>query len=286
MKETSTHLVKSLKGYKLYGTDGALGEVKEFYFDDHHWTVRYLVADTGNWLNDQKVLISPYSIASINGEGKTIDVRLTKKQIEDSPSLATDKPVSKQFEESYYGYYGWPEYWGTGFRWGSYYYPYRGNNLAYLNERPTGEGAWDPHLRSSHDVSGHHVEALDGALGHVEDFVIDEETWAIRYLVIDTRNWWPGKRVLISPKWVDSVSWAESKVFVHLTREAIQSAPEFDTTEGLTRDYETKLHRHYDLPGYWDDEPSVSEKLADEKEEKMLRINRGTGPSSLQKKVY
>ena len=117
------------------------------------------------------------------------------------------------------------------------------------------EKAWDPHLRSTHDVSGYHIQATDGEIGHVEDFIIDDETWAIRYLIIDTRNWWPGKKVLISPQWIERVSWSESKVFVNLSRETIKQSPEYTEESLLTRDYETGLHRHYNRQGYWVDEP-------------------------------
>jgi hypothetical protein len=109
-------------------------------------------------------------------------------------------------------------------------------------------------LRSTHDVSGRHIEAKDGGIGHVEDFIIDDQTWAIRYLVIDTRNWWPGKRVLLAPQWIEDISWGESKVFANLSRENIRQSPEYTETSLLTRDYETRLHRHYDRKGYWIDE--------------------------------
>ena len=127
-------------------------------------------------------------------------------------------------------------------------------------ERSTqGEKAWDPHLRSTHDVSGHHIQATDGEIGHVEDFIIDDETWAIRYLIIDTRNWWPGKKVLVSPRWIERVSWSELKVFVNLPRETIKQSPEYTEESLLTRDYETRLHRHYNRQGYWVDEPAGKE---------------------------
>jgi len=113
------------------------------------------------------------------------------------------------------------------------------------------EKAWDPHLRSTHDVSGHHIQAADGEIGHVDDFIIDDQTWAIRYLIIDTKNWWPGKKVLVSPQWIERVSWSESKVFVNLLRETIKQSPEYTEESLLTRDYETGLHRHYNRQGYW-----------------------------------
>ena len=249
--------VKMLKGYTLDGLDGDIGKVKEFYFDDLHWTIRYLVANTGNWLTDKQVLISPHALASVDREDQNIAINLTKKQIEDSPPLDSDKPVSRQFEEVYYGYYGWPVYWGGPYMWGSY--PYIVNNPDEWRESTQGEKAWDSHLRSTNDVSGHHIQASDGDIGHVEDFIIDDETWAIRYLVIDTRNWWPGKKVLVATQWIESVSWSELKVFVNLTREAIRQSPEYTEESLLTRDYEALLHGHYDRQGYWVDEQAAKE---------------------------
>ena len=243
---------KTLKGYKLDSLDGEIGMVKEFYFDDRHWTIRYLVADTGNWLTGRHVLISPYALVAVVREEQHITIDLTKKQIEDSPSLNSDKPVSRQFEEAYYGYYGWPGYWGGPYMWG--FYPYIVRDREKWKKSTPVEKAWDPHLRSTHDVSGHHIQAEDDEIGHVEDFIIDDETWAIRYLIIDTRNWWPGKKVLVSPQWIERVSWDESKVFVDLPRETIKQSPEYTEESLLTRDYETGLHRHYNRQGYWVDE--------------------------------
>jgi len=246
---------KTLKGYKLNSLDGEIGKVKEFYFDDRHWTIRYLVADTGNWLLERQVLISPYALANVNKEEQYIAIDLTKKQIEDSPSVDSDKPVSRQFEEAYYGYYGWPMYWGGPYMWGSY--PNIERDPKKWRKYTQNEKTWDPHLSSTYDVSGHDIQAIDGEIGHVEDFIIDDETWAIRYLIIDTQNWWPGKKVLVSPQWIERVSWDESKVFVNLLRETIKQSPEYTEESLLTRDYETELHRHYSRQGYWVDEPAA-----------------------------
>jgi hypothetical protein len=247
--------VKSLKGYKLDSLDGEIGGVKEFYFDDQHWAIRYLVADTGNWLMGRQVLISPYALGVVSTEGHSISINLTNKQIEESPSLDSDKPVSRQFEEAYYGYYGWPAYWDGPYLWGSY--PYIVRDREKWARLARGEKAWDPHLRSTHDVDGHNIQATDGEVGHVEDFIVDDRTWAIRYLIIDTRNWWPGKKVLVSPRWIERVSWSESKVFVDLSRGTIKQSPEYTEESLLTRDYEVGLHRHYNRHGYWVDDPAA-----------------------------
>jgi hypothetical protein len=251
------HKAATLKGYRLDGLDGEIGKVREFYFDDQHWAVRYLVADTGTWLSDRQVLISPHALVAVADKEQHVTINLTKRQIEDSPSLANDKPVSRQFEEVYYGYYGWPMYWGGQYMWGEFPHIVRDRQTG--RQYIPGDKAGDPHLRSTHDVSGHHIHASDGDIGHVDDFIIDDEVWAIRYLVIDTRNWWPGRKVLVSPKWIESISWAESKVFVNLSRQTIQQSPEYTDESLLTRDYEGRLHRHYNRKGYWVEE-SVGEK--------------------------
>jgi hypothetical protein len=243
---------KTLEGYKLDSLDGEIGKVKEFYFDDRHWTIRYLVAETGTWLADRQVLISPYALVAVNNERRNIAVDLTKKQIEDSPSLDTDKPVSHQFEQAYYGHYLYPMYWGGPYSWGPYPYPMRDREEWKKSTRP--KKASDHHLRSTYGVSGHHIQALDGEIGHVADFIIDDETWAIRYLIVDTHNWWPGKKVLVSPQWIERVSWGERKVFVNLDRETIKQSPEYTETSLITRDYEIGLHGHYKRKGYWVDE--------------------------------
>ena len=252
---------KTLKGYTLDSLDGEIGKVNEFYFDDQYWTIRYLVADTGNWLTGGQVLISPYALGAVSRDEQHIAIDLTKKQIEDSPSLNSDKPVSRQFEEFYYGYYGWPMYWDGPYVWGSYPYIVRDHEKRrdYTTAYTQAQKAWDPHLRSTYDVSGHHIQASDGEIGHVDDFIIDDETWAIRYLIIDTRNWWPGKKVLVSPQWIEHVSWEESKVFINLHRETIKQSPEYTEEFQLTRDYETGLHRHYNRKGYWVDEPTAKD---------------------------
>ncbi|MEI7728747.1 MAG: PRC-barrel domain-containing protein [Verrucomicrobiota bacterium] len=243
---------KMLKDYKLNSLDGEIGKVEEFYFDDRHWTIRYLVADTGNWLTGRQVLISPYALGTVNREAQHIAIDLTQKQIEEGPCLNSDKPVSRQFEEAYHGHYRWPMYWGGPYVWGAN--PHLVRDRKKWRKTTPDEKPWDPYLRSTDDVNGHLIEATDGEIGHVEDFIIDDETWAIRYLIINTRNWWPGKKVLLSPQWIEHVSWSQSKVFVNLCRATIKQSPEFVAETLLTRDYEVGLHHHYNRQGYWIDE--------------------------------
>jgi hypothetical protein len=241
-----------LKGLTIHATDGQLGTASEFYFDDESWAIRYLTVDTGGWLSDREVLISPYSILRMDMEARRVDVALTKKQVEGSPSIDTRKPVSRQHEASYLNYYGYPYYWGGENLWGPGYYPsgFVVPTLAAQNARVQ-EQSMDSHLRSSEAVQGYHIEAIDGEIGAVNGFIVDDEAWAIRYIEAVTRNWWPGKDVLFSPAWIKRVSWAESKVHVGLTREAIKSCPEYIESRPITRDYENEIHLHYGRPPYW-----------------------------------
>jgi hypothetical protein len=248
---------KTVKGYSLDGSDGKIGSIKEFYFDDQFWAVRYLVAETGKWLPGRQVLISPHALGAIDADKRVISVKLTKKQIELSPDLSSDKPVSRQFEDTYYGYYGWPTYWSGNYMWGPY--PGLVRDSDRVRNLPLPKDRGNPHLRSTREVTGYHISATDGEVGHVTDFIIDDETWAIRYLIVDTLNWWPGKRILLAPRWIDRVSWGESKVFVDLTRALIKDSPDYPGEYVLNRDYENGLHRHYQRDGYWVEEVSVQE---------------------------
>ena len=245
--------VKDLKGYAIGATDGDIGKLDDFYFDDESWTIRYLVAETGNWLMNRKVLISPFAIGKADLSKKRLNVTLTKKQVEESPSIDTDKPVSRQHEASYLDYYGYPYYWIGPYLWGPITYPRLSGVAQKRNEevRALRKEANDLHLRSVSKVTGHHIEATDGHIGHAEDFLIDGETWEIRYLVVDTQNWWPGKKVLVAPLWVSRVSWSDSTVYVDLSREMIKNGPEYHP-KALNRKYEETLYDYYKRPKYWD----------------------------------
>lgn len=234
------HKATTLTRYSLQTLDGEIGKVKDFYFDDRDWSIRYLVADTGEWLVGRQVLISPHSLAGVYGGQERVALKLTKAQIEHSPTLNSDEPVSRQFEQDYAVFFSAPMYWG---------FPHGPGAKAESGE--PGKKHADPDLRSTHDVTGHHVEASDGEIGHVEDFLIDDETWAVRYMIVDTRDWLPGKRVLISPKWIERISWDQREVVVDLSRKLIEQAPEYTDLPPLTRDQEVSLHRHYDRNGYW-----------------------------------
>jgi len=240
---------KTLKGFRLDGLDGGFGSIESFYFDDKYWAVRYLVADTGGWLGGTQVLVSPLARLQVDLEKRSVSVGLTRAQMEKCPPLGSHLPVSQQYEKDYFGYYGFPEYWAGPFLWGAHPYLHPQDPT---RRPPAGsKAAWDPHLRSTAAVTGYHVQASDGAIGHVDDFIIDDDTWAIRYLLVDTRNWWPGRKVLVSPRWIEGVSWPDSTVTLRLTRELVFRSPAYSEQALLTRDYEDDLHRHYNDKGYW-----------------------------------
>jgi uncharacterized protein YrrD len=250
---------KDLIGHRLAAKDGEVGHIKDFYFDDEHWTIRYVVADTGNWLVERAVLISPFALGAIDTpDANTVGINLTKKQIEDCPPIESDKPVSRQYEEEYHTYYGWPGYWSGPLVWGQMTYPDPlANGSAPLILPPSGtvKPSGDPHLRSTDEVRGYHIQALDHEFGHVEDFIVDDRDWMIRYLIVETKSWWHGKQVLLSPEWISSVSWSESRVYIDFDSDTVKRSPEFDRSRPVQRKYEEQLFAFYNRPPYWEKKP-------------------------------
>ena len=247
--------IAHLNGLVIRATDGELGTVDQLYFDDETWAIRYLTVDTAGWLGGRRVLISPIFVVATDWQAKRLDVALTKQQVENSPDINTHLPVSRQHEAAYFGYYGYPYYWGGPYLWGPALYPAA---VVHPTIAPAGARAdrvetesTDSHLRSTEAVTGYHIEAADGEIGHVDGFVMDDEAWAIRYIEVTTRNWWPGKKVLVSPAWIERVSWTDSKVYVGLSWEAIQNGPEYVESMPITREYENRLYFHYGRPPYW-----------------------------------
>ncbi len=263
-------MLRSMKGMETYSittTNAVIGQVKDFYFDDAAWVIRYLVVETGVWLSSRRVLISPITIGRPNWSEKSIPVSITREQIKNSPNVDTDKPVSRQHEMDYLGYFGYPNYWGGGGLWGAGLYP----DLLQANLRNDGSSSAsdeipnhqdDPSLRSGNAIMKYSLHATDGDIGHVQGLLVDEDTWAIRYLIVHTGSWWLGHQVLIAPEWIDNVDWLNSKVSVDLALQAVKDAPEYDSSATLSREQELKIHRYYGRIGYWRrearDEASVS----------------------------
>jgi len=248
--------VAELQDYTIGATNGAIGRLKDFYFDDTAWVIRYLVVDTGAWLSGREVLVSPMSAAEPDCSSRTIPVVITREQVSNSPGIDTAKPVSRQHEMEYLDYYRYPYYWGGPGYWGGGYYP---NAQAIVADRDTARRNRtrkdDLHLRSCEAVAGYHIRATDGQIGHVHGYILDTDTWAIRYLVIDTSNWWLGHQVLIAPLWISRVNWEERSVAVELSRQAVWDGPAYDYMKPLDRIGEVGIYQHYGRTGYWTTEP-------------------------------
>lgn len=216
---------KELYGKKLAALDGDIGHVKDFYFDDEAWVVRYVVVDTGAWLTGRLVLLSPHAFERLDQHDKTLQVNLLKKQIQDSPSIAMHETVSRQFEENYYRSYGWPVYWQGGQMWGM-----SGNPLVAVPQpqdvaaRQALEPPADRHLESTGTVTGYAIEATDGAIGHLRDLHLDATSWAIDELAVEAGHWYSGRQILLSPSQVDRVDFREKKIFVKLAKADIGRA--------------------------------------------------------------
>jgi hypothetical protein len=259
--------IADLKACTIGATDGDIGSIEDVYFDDESWTVRYLVVDTGTWLPDRKVLISPLSFRKDGHESERLLVHLTKDQVRNSPEMDRAQPISRQAEVAYSQYYGYLPYWEGPYRWGAGPYPLPGDlGREREGSAQTAVGAETmardreqrlhgrEHLRSADEVMDYYIQATDGEIGHLDELIVDDRDWAIRYLAVDTRNWFPGKKVLIAPAWIERISYDESKVFVGLPRDAIRNSPQYDPA-ALDRQYESQLYQHYGKHGYWDDKP-------------------------------
>ena len=246
--------IKNLMGFTMGATDGEIGKVKDFYFDDITWTIRYLVVETGNWLSNRKVLISPEALLECDWANETFPVNLTKEQIKKSPDIDTDQPVSRQHEMELYAHYPWTNYWGAGIWAGGMgttgmMMPMSSLPMeeAVKNSKntPDAEAEGDPHLRSAKNVQGYNIHALDDTIGDVEDFIVDDSNWTIHYMVVDTGNWFPGKKVTISPDWIKEIKWETSEVTVNASVEQVKNSPEYDASKHLSTEYEASLKNYY-----------------------------------------
>jgi hypothetical protein len=264
-------VLADLTGSTLAGIDDEVGGVEDVYFDDDSWTVRYLVVGTGTWLSGRQVLVSPAAIEAFEPEARRLTTRLRRSDIEAGPDVSSELPVSRQHELMLALHYRYPSYWAGPLRWGAWADPYGSlgvppgpglppSGRSSAVEEEIAARAWesgDPHLRSAREVKGYAIQATDGALGEVEDLLGEDRAWALRYLVVDTRPWWPSTPVLLPVDWVRALEWGDQKVYVDVTREAVRSAPPYDPSRPVHREWEQGLHRHYGRRGYWEDPPEA-----------------------------
>ena len=239
--------VRDIIGYRANATDGLIGTAKDFYFDDESWTIRYMVLDTGHWLPGRKVLIAPESLGEPQWQKEALPVSLTREAIEHGPKIDEAQPVSRRKQAQLAEHYNWTPYWG------GYYGPSMAWAKAAVAEaEPNQDENVDEHLRSVREICHYRIHALDGEIGHVQDFIVQTDAWVLRYLVVDTRVWIPGKKVLISPAWTRKVDWATAEVYVDLDRETIRHGPKFDYHMPVNREYEARMYDYYGRPTYWD----------------------------------
>ncbi len=247
------HNIKDIIGAKLTASDGDIGKVRDFLFDDTTWTFRYVVADTGGWLTGRKVLISPFSLGDpdLRGFKGHVPVKLTRQQLEAAPPLDEHAPVSRRYELELARFYVVPTYWEGNMLWGYRPYP---SSVQPLTPEEVAEHQKEVqeikhcHLRSAREVTGYHLGAMDGEIGHVKDYLADHQTWAIRFLIVDTKNWWPGKQVLIAPTLVSQVNWDQKSVTVRIPRDQIKNSPAYHPDQPITAELEEQIHAYYGYP--------------------------------------
>ena len=242
--------MKDLEGFAIQAKDGDIGHASDFVFDDQNWTVRYVIVDTNPWLPGGKVLISPIVTGQADWEAKKLPVLLTREQVKNSPDIRMEEDLSAQDEIKYYDHYGWPYYWVGADMWGPVTVPRDLLDKEIDDKVARTQEVNKSRLRRMKEVAGYTIQATDGAVGRVDDFIIDDEPWVIRYMVVDTGKWWPGKKVVVAPPWIAEVDWKNSKVYANLSRESVKSAPEFESDK-LDRDYEAELYKHYGQQNYW-----------------------------------
>jgi hypothetical protein len=245
----------AINGFAIEASDGRLGTVSDLLFEDAGWLVRWLVVDTGNWLPGRKVLLPLSVLGRPDRALRHFPVKLTRQHVKDSPDIDTDQPVSRQIEAHVYDYFGWDPYWGGSFLSMSnamatpfvpplYEHEPTPPDLARVDAQPN---RGDPHLRSIAAVTGYHIHASDGEIGHVEDFLVDDAGWSIRYIKVDTRNWWPGERVLISPRSAREINWADKLIHLDVSRQKVKDSPSYDPSITVDGAYDEKFLTYYGI---------------------------------------
>jgi hypothetical protein len=246
-----------INGYAIHASDGLIGTVRDFLFDDHAWMIRWLVIDTGHWLSGREVLLPPSALVPGHHSGRQFNVRLTRQQVKDCPDIETDFPVSRQRETDIYNYYDWSPYWGGGAYMSMVGYGGAGMVPTQSLELTRREMAidhakhpkGDPTLRSVREVVGYHIHASDGDIGHVEDILVEDNDWSVCYLVVDTKNWWRGTKVLISPPSIRTIDWADRQVNLGLDRQRVKESPTYDPLASADPIHEKRIHKYEgDLP--------------------------------------
>ena len=245
--------IKSLLGFTMGARDGEIGKVRDFYFDDITWTIRYLVVETGGWLSGRKVLIATQAINGIDTENETFPVTLTQEQVKNSPDIDTQQTVSRQHEIDLYKHYPWTQYWSGGL-WAA-----GAGTVGMMVGSPVSaeEGSTvgadqgqmeESHLRGFDNLKGYTINETDGHVGDVADLIVDIRSWKIDFLVVDTGTWLPGKKVLLAPTLIKGMDWLTSTVTVAASKEKIRHCPPYDPDKLVTDEYQQQLNAYYHQP--------------------------------------
>ena len=259
---------KTIIGYHLQAQNGKIGTCSDFLFDEEYWSVRYMVADTGGWLSGKKVLVSPQLFGDPSWASRTFPVLLTKEEIEKAPSLDTHEPVSRRYEKMWLNHFGFKYYWITsgglapGYVISSPYQPTSKSDAADTapekkspdNQQVENDTADDDEirLRSVNEIVGYRINARGELFGEVEEFIVDDTTWIIRYVVMNTGGWFSGKKVLAPPEWIESISWHDRDVVMNVVRSSIEACPEYEPSRPINREYEQVLYDYHGKPHHWE----------------------------------
>jgi hypothetical protein len=224
--------LEELNGSTIHAVDGEIGQVTDVYFDDRHWTIRFMVVDISPWVPlSEKTLISPISLLEYDIKEQQLNVSITKDKVKNSPQIDEHETVSREFEKNYFDYYAYGYYWGGAGAWGEYAYPMALVNPKTLpkDSKESENAKTTNHLCSTNEITHYGIDALDGKKGYIKDFICDTHSWSLLYIVVDTRDWLPGgKKVLISPKHLDKLNWEEKTVTCNLSFEQIKACPEYN----------------------------------------------------------
>jgi len=241
--------LRDYESFEVWSRDGRdLGRVEDFFFDEDKWTVRYVVVNAGGWFSGRSVLLSPMTIDRLRWDDGRIEFTLTADQITNAPSADLEHPLSRKWEADYSGYYGIPNYWAGPGLWGMWTTPAEARAAATSVERRTAAIPDTRHLRSMREVTGYHIHAQDGEIGHVEDVLVNDDTWSIRYLMIDTSNWIGGRTVLLAPEWASRIDWTSKQLHVDVTRAEVEASPEYNPAADIDGKYEERLAESFHRP--------------------------------------
>lgn len=240
--------IKSLRGYVIDATDGEIGKTEDFLLDAQHWIISYVIVKTGKWLLGRKVLLSPIAFHQPDWASHRFPVDLSQKQVKNSPAFNQEKPISRQYQKELHDYYDWPYYWAMKSSLHPVPIPPVAPDMS--DKAARGQKGKTSDLRRMQEVIGYHIQATDDEVGHVEDFIVEDELWMIRYVVIDTKNWGPGKKFLIPPTSIQQIVWDKKKVYLTLSTQQIREGLEYDPSEPVNRQYEVRLYDYYGRPKY------------------------------------